>query len=339
MVKTLRMLTAFAVAVGLGLLAPFPANATGDDEDEGPGPLITTEVTGDSCENVEITFTNNTGDDPNGNGEGWLYMGNVRVDGAEGEADQWTDTVADQGEFAGEVLGPIYDQVTLNPGETAKWSTSFEPGTEVHTIEYRVDRGPEQEHMLDWRSIEVDCLKLAEPTDPVTVDQTCEKPGHIALADDPGVKHWAVDGDTHEPGTEVTVAPGEYTVTAVSEDGWVFDPETYETDPTWQIEVFPSVEACPGPTGPPGPEGPEGQEGPQGPEGPEGPEGPKGEPGETVTPEPEPTETTTPVANTDTLPKTGLSTATMGLVGLGLLLAGSAVALWTYRRPGYRRNR
>lgn len=326
--KILRTLLLLTAAFLVGFLWPLPAGATpATFTDPGPIDLSGSDhPTGNAGEHVELgsvdvpegdwlihasvlLFVPDHGTTKNSQGCG-IYVDGVQVGGAGGSSSLWEP--ADGG---GKQV--ILDTFLVPPDWTSSHVIVTGPATII--IECFIDQSHggatlDQREGMEARDVSILAQKIVEPTDPTSTDQTCEQPGTITLAPDEGID-WLIDNDGFEPGT-FAVAPGDHTVAAAAQDGYVFDPTLYpEGDPTWPVTVQPSIEACPGPAGP------------------EGLQGERGEPGENSEDSDTPAAVPTAVpAGLDSLPKTGPDATTLGIVGAAVLLSGAAAMLLGRRR-------
>ncbi|QSB15344.1 helix-hairpin-helix domain-containing protein [Natronosporangium hydrolyticum] len=108
---------------------------------------LSIEIDGD-CASLSVTFVNTTNFD---------FFGDVRIDGAAGTSDEWSDALISQGPLAGEVFGDRYEQVALPAGQTTTESVDLPAGSGERLVEAVVRRGPEQEWYVPWQSFTVDC--------------------------------------------------------------------------------------------------------------------------------------------------------------------------------------
>lgn len=116
------------------------------------------------CEAVEIVFTN---------GSDHAFFGDVRVDGADGEPDEYSEDGIGEGPLADEPFGDRYRSVEIPAGETVTETVTFEEESGEHEVEAVVRRGPEQHWYVRWQAVTVDCGE-PDPTDsePLTIDVT-----------------------------------------------------------------------------------------------------------------------------------------------------------------------
>lgn len=150
------------------------------------------EVLAADCDTVEIEFANPTE---------WYFSGDYRVDGEDGQADEWSDDEVSEGPHAGGQFGHRFESVDLPAGTSHTVEIEFDADSGEHTVGTVIRRGGEQRWYVPWQEVTVDC----GTPDPSPSPSTSPDP---SPSTSPGGSGGSDDEQLPQTGTPVPMAAG-----------------------------------------------------------------------------------------------------------------------------------